>query len=122
MCDFKILLIDDDRLSLNSMAKALKLNGYEVDMFTNPELACEVFQKKYYSMVMSDVMMQPFDGFTVLKKIKNIDQEVPVILFSGFFTDEKIQMAKALGAYETYAKPVPISDIINIFNKFKTEK
>jgi DNA-binding NtrC family response regulator len=117
MNEFRILLIDDDVLSLTSLAKALRLNGFEVDAFSDPEAAWQIFQENPYSIVLSDIMMKPLDGFEVLDLIKSTNPTTRVILFTGFFTDKRSNEAIAMGAEKVYSKPVPIEDIIAELNK-----
>lgn len=118
MKDFKVLLIDDDVLSLKSMAGAFRLHGLDVDVYSDPELAWHSFKKNFYPVVMTDIMMRPIDGFTVLKRIKNLHPCTRVILFSGFFTDEKKDEALSLGADKVYSKPVPIHEILTELKNF----
>lgn len=118
--DLKILLVDDDMLSLTSMGKALKLNGFDVDMFSDPEKAWTAFQLSKYHFVFSDIMMKPIDGIDFLKKVKEISPLTNVFLFTGFFTETKQKEAIMYGAERVYSKPVPIKEIIDNLRLYRS--
>lgn len=116
MQGFKVLLIDDDILCLNSMARAFKLFGLDVDYFSSPEQACKAYEAAQHSVVITDVRMKDMDGFSVLKKVKSINNETKVIFITGF-KDKRIREAINHGVEEVYEKPVAIKEIVLRLNE-----
>ncbi|MBN1968761.1 MAG: response regulator [Candidatus Delongbacteria bacterium] len=116
MNETTILLIDDDALSLNSLARGLRLNGIKVDAFNSPVEALEKFNKTNYNIVLSDIMMPIVDGFEILRRIKAVNEEIKVILFTGFYTVEIGQKARFLGADKLFIKPVQIRELAELID------
>lgn len=117
--DIEILLIDDDSLSLNSLARALTLNGIKVDPFQDPVKALQKFIQTRNPIILSDIMMPGIDGFDILKRVKSINSETKVILFTGFYTEEIGQKAKLMGADKLFRKPVQTEQLIDLINLLK---
>lgn len=116
-----ILLIDDDVLSLRSLEKALQLNGFQVDAYSNPLLAWDNFKRKSYNLVMSDIMMEPIDGFRMLRLFQNANPDIRIILFTGNLTNTVRAQAERIGADHFFNKPIPIEKIFTILKNMEKE-
>ncbi|MDM8549053.1 response regulator [Desulfobacterales bacterium HSG2] len=87
---YDILLADDDRFILQSMAPALRNEGYEVATAENGEAAIEMIvgkemrERKAFDLVITDLVMDLADGIDVLKKAKEVSPETMVIILTGF--------------------------------------
>ena len=78
----RILVVDDEVDVAYTMKKVLEESGlFEVDSFTDPELALSTFSPKRYDLVISDIRMPKIDGFELYKRIKIIDDKVKVCFF-----------------------------------------
>ncbi len=113
----RILLIDDDKLSLKSMRNALKLHGFTVDAFLDPVEALAAFRDQQHELVFSDIMMDNYDGFQILRKIRQENGDTKIILFTGFFTARIDSIIRKMGATAFYKKPVPIEELIKHANE-----
>ena len=121
MKNVEILLIDDDPLVLNSLTRALSLNGIKVDPFTDPVKALEKFSVVKHSIILSDIMMPGIDGFEILKRAKSISFDCQVILFTGFHTEEVEKRAQELGVDKLFRKPVQIEELTDLINLLKSK-
>ncbi|NQT63246.1 MAG: response regulator [Candidatus Marinimicrobia bacterium] len=117
----RILLIDDDALSLSSLQKALILHGFSVDAFTNPVMALEKFKREAHELVFSDVMMKGYDGLQLIGLIRDLQSETRVILFTGYYTERLAKVVNTLGVHAFYPKPVSIEALINHANEVLAE-
>lgn len=100
------ILVIDNQMSLCRMLEAvLQDNGYMVSAFTNPIKALESFHPDRFSMVITDVKMPEMDGLEVLKAIKKVDEEIPVIMITGHATVEMSIHALRNGAFDLLTKP-----------------
>ncbi len=115
----KIILIDDNDLSLQTMQKSFRLNGYHVDASNNPKKALAMHKLNHYDLVLSDIMMPDLNGFQLATKIKAATPTTKVILFTGFYTDEKARLGLAAGADRVYPKPLPIFEILDELKQYK---
>jgi DNA-binding response OmpR family regulator len=85
-----ILVIDDDHDIATLMQKALQGDGFQVSAFTDPTRALEDFNVncKDCSLILSDIRMPGMNGYELVKKAKEIDKQVKVVLMSAFEIDD----------------------------------
>jgi len=114
----KIILIDDNELSLQTMQKSFKLNGFILDAETNPNIALEKHFENNYDLILSDIMMPGLNGFLLTKLVKERTPSTKVILFTGYYTKEKSAEGLMAGAEEVYPKPLPIIEILEKLKKY----
>ena len=100
------ILVIDNQKSLCKMLEAVLVDsGYRVSAFTNPIEALNFFHPGRFSMVITDVKMPEMDGLEVLKTIKKADEEIPVIMITGYATVEMSIHALRNGAFDLLTKP-----------------
>jgi CheY-like chemotaxis protein len=108
-----ILLVDDEEDVLEMMHLLLERLGYQVISMMDSAKALEVFQKtsQTFDLVITDQTMPKMTGMELIKKIRLIRSDIPVILCTGF--DEKIteENARQLGISALVGKPVRIAKI-----------
>ena len=105
MKSLPILVVEDDEDLREAVCATMKLAGYEALAAANGNDAMIVLQQTRVGMVVSDVQMKPVDGFTLLKKIKAFDPELPVLLMTAFGDVEKAVAAMQTGACDYLLKP-----------------
>jgi DNA-binding response OmpR family regulator len=111
-----ILVAEDDRFYANVYRRKLELEGFEVIMAENGEVALKLAEEKIPDLILLDLIMPIMDGFTVLSKIKKDDKlkNIRVIVLSNLGQDEDITKAKALGADEYIVKSnLSIEELVN---------
>lgn len=86
-----ILAVDDDSDIVTMVEQALHTNGFKVSAFTDPVMALEDFKVncKDCTMILSDIRMPGMNGYELIKKTKEIDKQVKVVLMSAFEINEK---------------------------------
>lgn len=100
-----ILVVEDDQDLLEAVCATIKLSGYEAVAAANGHNALTVIQTKQIGMVVSDVQMKPMDGLTLLKKIKSLSPELPVLLMTAYREIDKAITAMRTGACDYLLKP-----------------
>ena len=80
----RVLLVDDEHDIVHVLKLGLKLNGFEVDGFTDPRQAVEQFQPYYYDVVLVDIRMPGIDGFEVYRRIRQKDANIKIYFLSAF--------------------------------------
>jgi DNA-binding response OmpR family regulator len=80
----RVLLVDDEHDIVQVLKLGLKLNGFEVDGFTDPRQAVEQFQPDYYDAVLVDIRMPGIDGFEVYRRIRQKDANIKIYFLSAF--------------------------------------
>jgi len=79
----KILLVDDEPDFLDIMGERISSWGYEVIKASNGKEALGIINRSRPDSVVLDYMMPEMDGITTLEKIREIDSELPVIMFTA---------------------------------------
>jgi DNA-binding response OmpR family regulator len=82
--EVRVLVIDDDHDVCDYLVMLLEREGYQATAITNPREATETLRKGEYHLVILDLMMPGMDGTEVLKEIRKIDDDVAVIIFTGY--------------------------------------
>ena len=100
-----ILVIDDQESIRDSCKQSLSRKGYEVDTANNGEQGLDLLKKKSYDLVILDLKMPGLNGIDVLKKIKENDPEVVVVVITGHATIESAVDAMKYGAFDFIPKP-----------------
>jgi DNA-binding NtrC family response regulator len=101
-----LLLVDDDRHVLNSMADWLRDQGYKVDIATDYATAAAAIERKTFDLLIVDVRLPDRDGFELLEYTRKRNPSTPVILVTGYGTVELAIEAIRAGAFDLLTKPL----------------
>ena len=102
-----ILLVDDDRLVLNSMADWLRSCQYEIDTACTLAEARNRLSNKTYDIALIDIQLgDESDGFALLREINELGSLTSVILITGYGTVESAITAIRAGAFDFLTKPL----------------
>ncbi len=106
-----ILIVEDENLLRNSLKKALSREGYQTLTAASGEEAMESFRENSPEIILLDIMLPDIDGMEVLKRIKKVDGNVPVVIMTAFSGIKGAVEAIKLGAYDYIAKPFDIEEL-----------
>jgi len=101
----KILVIDDERIVIDSIAKILKEERIDVDSTLSGRQGVEMALQNDYDLVLSDLRMPDIGGMRVLRDIKRVKPRLPVVIITGYATVPSAVQAIKLGAAEILEKP-----------------
>ena len=79
----RILVVEDEQELCESIAKGLRLDGYEVDTCFDGEDAWEIISVESYDLIILDLNLPKLDGMEVLKNIRAEDNETSVLILSA---------------------------------------
>ena len=105
----KILVIEDDKLMQEALGGVLESIGHTVHCEGDGSVGLEEFKKTPYDLVITDLRMTPIDGLTLIREIKSVNPEMPVIMITGYPTVETSVEAIKSGATDFITKPFEIS-------------
>ncbi|WP_353685086.1 response regulator [Thermodesulfovibrio sp. 3907-1M] len=117
----KLLIIDDESELVSALTERLTLRGYEANGVTNFTDGVK-FLKKLPDVVILDIGLPDMDGLEALKKIKEINPSIQVIMLSGYGDDERVNKSLMYGAYDYLIKPVEIEELISKIESAKLKK
>ncbi len=105
----KILVIEDDKLMQEALSGVLESIGHTVHCEGDGRVGLEEFKKQPYDLVITDLRMTPVDGLTLIREIKLVNADMPVIMITGYPTVETSVEAIKSGASDFITKPFEIS-------------
>ncbi|HPS54099.1 MAG TPA: sigma-54 dependent transcriptional regulator [Sedimentisphaerales bacterium] len=101
-----ILVIDDDKIILDSLCRFLNEDGFETQGCQTIEKAFSQLKKQSYSLVITEVNLPDGNGFDLLEKIKKEYRQTVVIIVTGNGSIENAVKAIKQGAYDYLTKPI----------------
>jgi DNA-binding response OmpR family regulator len=100
----RILLVDDEIITLKITRKLLQDSGYTVDIATSSSEAMKLMGKRPYHLVIVDITMPTMSGFDLIQLMQSFDYNMPVIFLSNSDNDWTIEEAYNLGAKRFVSK------------------
>jgi len=102
-----ILVVDDDEDILDLIERHLSNRGYEVLTAYDGEQAISLLDKLMFDLVITDLKMPKFDGMEVLRKAKEKDPNIEVVILTGHGTmDSVVEALRDGGAFDYLQKPL----------------
>jgi two-component system response regulator PilR (NtrC family) len=105
MANTRILVVDDERSMREMLSILLEREGHQVVEAKNGTEALQLFEASVFDLVISDIQMPGLNGIELLRQIKNISPEIPVLMITAFATAEQAVDAIKLGAFHYFTKP-----------------
>jgi DNA-binding NtrC family response regulator len=106
-----ILVVDDDPIIREGLKRILEEQGYAVETYASGFLAVERMDETAFDLVITDLKMPGMNGIEVLKHLKALQPEVPIIMITGYSTVDTAVEAMKNGAVDYIAKPFSPEDI-----------
>lgn len=113
-----VLVVDDDQAIRDMVGKALQAKGYDVMLAADGLEASELLAKKP-DLLICDVMMPNFDGFTLAKLVKTHAElrAMPIIFLTAKTQPKDLATGISLGARHYVTKPFSIKDLLEKVEK-----
>ncbi len=115
--EFKILIIDDEPLLRGSLEIALKESHYEVLTASSGEEGLEEFQRSRPDLVLLDHWLPGINGDEVLRRIKEVSPETPVIIMTAQGSIEMAVNSMKMGAFDFLVKPFELEQLEDLIKK-----
>lgn len=110
-----VILVVDDELSMREFLKILlEKEGYEVITTSEAAGAIDLIQNQNFDLILSDIKMPGMGGLSLLEKIKEIDNSLPVIMITAYASPENAVVAMKSGAFDYITKPFKVDEILKI--------
>lgn len=101
-----ILVVDDDPTYLRLLGLNLMEAGYRVIVVPSGEEALRTISMEKPGLVLLDILMPELDGFEILKRIKAIDSNIPVIMVTSVWDHQERERTFEAGCSEYITKPI----------------
>ena len=117
-----VLLIDDEEQFLKVLGERLETRGLKVNTVTRGEDALTLIDDENYDAIILDLAMPGIDGIETLKRLKEINPDLEIIMLTGHATVQKGVEAMKLGAEDFLEKPVELSVLLERISEAKNKR
>jgi DNA-binding NtrC family response regulator len=101
-----VLIIDDEKEICESIKMILEYEGYLVNSFISAIQGLKFFEENSTACLLLDIQMPEMNGFEVLKKVKQLNPSISVVIISAHGSIENAIKATKLGAFDFIEKPI----------------
>ena len=115
-------MVDDEKVLRETLALVLREAGYEVLEEENGAEALNRLARESFDLVLCDMVMPGTDGITVLKKTRELDPSLPMVLMTAFGTVRDAVEAMKQGAVDYIAKPFIFDEVLLIIRRILEER
>ncbi|HEY0351764.1 MAG TPA: sigma-54 dependent transcriptional regulator [Gemmatimonadales bacterium] len=106
-----VLIVDDERTLARAVKAFLAEAGYEAEVAGDGEKALELLPRLRPDVVFADVRLPGMSGIDLLRRIREFDPAIPVIIMTAYGTIEGAVEAVKLGAFDYMKKPVDLEEL-----------
>ena len=121
----RVLVIDDSDRDRSTLKAMLESAGHDVAVALDGVDGVTQFLDRSFDLVICDIVMPRKDGFQTVRELREMTEEVPIIIMSGGFQlsdrgdnqrdiDDLLYVAEDLGATRTISKPFSRSDLLAV--------
>lgn len=110
--NFRILIAEDEEITLKHLVNTLKKEGYEVVGVRNGREAIDAIQRERFDLIITDIKMPEMSGMEVLERAKKIEPEIEVMVITGFGSIGSAVEAMKKGAYDYITKPFDLDELV----------
>ncbi len=108
-----VLLVDDEEKFASALSQRLQVRGLKVDTASSGEEALKRIKSQKFDAIILDLVMPGIGGIETLKRIREENPELQIIMLSGHGTVEKSVEAIKAGAVDFLEKPVDMNKLID---------
>ena len=112
-----ILIIDDEPHLPHQFARFLKKHGYDVATVADGEAGLLTLQKDSVDLILLDLRLPKMSGLEVLERIRQTDQELPVVMLTAYGDVQSAVAAMKLGAYDYLLKGFDLDELLLVVRR-----
>jgi len=117
----KLLMVDDEKDFALTLAERLELRGFTPSVVFDGESALERVRGDHFDLVLLDVMLPGLNGLTVLRRIQEMQPELPVVLLTGNAGSREGIEGMKQGARAYINKPVDLRELLSLVAEIEKE-
>ena len=118
----KILIVDDEEDFVEALAKRLRSHGWNAETAGSGKEALSKVSVEDFTAIILDLKMPGFDGIETLKRLKEINPELQIILLTGHGAIRDGVNAMKHGALDFLEKPADFSEMLQKINAAKANR
>lgn len=113
----RVLVVDDERDMLEILQDFFESEGYSVSVAESGERAIEMCRDSSFDVAITDMRMPGIDGLHTLQHLRQLHPRLPVIVVTGYASDDTEARCRSAGAFECVQKPVDLDDLLNLVGR-----
>jgi len=121
MSQSTILVVEDDVNLRGALCDTLELAGYRVTGMEHGQSALDKIASEPVGLLLSDLQMQPMDGYTLLKKAKAMMPDLPVVMMTAYGTVQSAVEAMHQGASDYLLKPFEAEELLQRVQRYLSQ-
>jgi len=116
----KILLVEDNKINQEIVLGLLEESQIDIDIANNGEEALNLYNqnKTKYELILMDLQMPIIDGYEATKRIREINNDIPIIALSANAMKEQVEKTKKLNMQEHLTKPIEVENLYKTLLKY----
>ncbi len=118
----RILIVDDDKQICDYMQTLLESDGFHVKTASDPTLVEDDVRTGEYHVIILDLMMPKLDGIEVLRRIRSIDKDIAVIIFTAHPNLDSAVASMKLDAVDYIKKPFNVDEFREVLARVMRKK
>lgn len=119
---YKILLVEDDRNTLEGLAEILSQENYEVVKAIDGASAIREIKSSAFNLILTDLLLPDFDGIEVAQQAWKEQSDIMVIMMTAFGSVKHAVNAMKQGIYDYLTKPIDIDELLIVISKAINEQ
>lgn len=109
---YSVLVVDDEELTLRTISRGLREEGFDVTTAGSGEEALKIFAEEKPDLTLLDIVLPGIDGVEVLRRVKQSNPAAIVVMMSAYHMVDRAVEAMKLGAFDYLIKPFHLADMI----------
>ena len=108
----RVLVVDDEASIRDLLTKTIGLAEYEVDTAVDGSTALGLIRTSKYDLLIADLNMPGMDGLTLIRQVRRVQSELPIVIITGFSSESSAIEAVNLGVASYLLKPFGVPDVL----------
>jgi DNA-binding NtrC family response regulator len=109
---YRILVVDDQATTATYIQAVLKTRGMAATVCGSAETAIQAFRKQPHDLVLTDLRMEPMDGLGLVRELRAMGSQVPVVVMTGYETLASAGESLKLGVFDYVTKPLEVRELL----------
>jgi len=115
--DLTVLLVEDESIVLNILSSYFSKRTKRVFIAKDGIEALSVFQKESIDMIITDIAIPKMNGLELIKKIREVDENIPIVITSGYYEKDILFSAIELNTTAFISKPISYKTLLKAVEK-----
>jgi len=109
---FKVLVVEDDDMILKLISRYLAGSGFDVIQASDGHAGLSMFESQHIDIVITDIMMPRVDGFQMVKNIREINQDIPILMLTSLDSFSDKEKGFTSGSDDYLVKPIEMKELL----------